>query len=66
MSSMTKSEREQARERSTWMTGSVARRRALITPEQEQARKEVDERNARLQERGVSKPQSGTFGRAKP
>lgn len=39
--------------------------KARITPEQAARRKEVDERNAVLQERGVPAPKSGTFGGGK-
>lgn len=38
-----------------------ARERAMA-PEKQQRRKEVDERNALLQEVGVKAPESGTFG----
>jgi hypothetical protein len=34
----------------------------IVKPEQRAYREKVDERNRRLQERGVPAPKSGTFG----
>jgi hypothetical protein len=40
-----------------------AMKRKAATPEQAERRRLVDERNERMQERGVKPPKSGFFGR---
>lgn len=45
-----------------FLKNAAAKRLERATPAQRALRKEVDERNARLQERGVPCPPGNTFG----